>query len=125
MYFVDALLNSSSLNIDSIKTGGEEYSASKRVFYLIAARNDFTDLASYASIGAFQFREGFFLSIVSINPILGIFLLAFSLVISLRFILNRDYIYLGALAGWLFILPFFDPLLILLFNNGLSKSKNI
>ena len=124
MYFVDALLNASSLNMDDIKDA-EEYSAYKRVFYLIAARNDFIDLASYASLGAFQFREGFLLSIVSINPIFGILLLVFSLVIGFRFILNRDYIYLVALVGWLFILPFFDPLLILLFNNGLFKSKNI
>jgi len=122
--FGGALQNMSGFNLENA-SGGSEYSAFKRVYYIIETIEDFWNLENYVSINRFQFREGFFLSLVSVNVTLGLLLLLYCMRLSILFLNRREYVITFAIFAWLFVLPVFDPLIIclLIYNTQLNQAN--
>ena len=117
--FVDAVSKLSEFSLEQADDGNS-YSAYKRVFYFLSTIDDLISFDSYFSVRPFQFREGFLLSIISVNQFLGFGLISYSIFLGRRFLRARQYALIFALLAWLFILPVFDPILLLL----LSAKKN-
>jgi hypothetical protein len=111
--FGDALLDTSDFKLGNA-TSGAEYSAFKRVFYILNTIEDLSTFENYFTINQFEFREGFFLSLVSVNTTLGLLLLSYYIKLSVLFLRKRDYVVVLSIFAWLFILPVFDPLLVCL-----------
>lgn len=111
--FFSALTNLSDFSLIEAKDGNE-YSAYKRVFHILSTINDVMTFDSYLTFRPFQFREGFLLSVMSVNQILGFILIGYAIFVVQRFLRKRQFSLIFAVLAWLFILPVFDPLIICL-----------
>ena len=90
------------------KTFTKVASASRRVYYIHESLDDVMTLKNWFTLNSFQFREGALFSLLSINPILALAVLLFSLwriVLGWRTELISFYF---LIAIWLFITPIFS-----------------
>jgi hypothetical protein len=113
LYFYESLNNFYAEN----NVGDVPRTVYTRVNYLIVSLQEITSIELYLQLRSFEFREGFLLTLTSINPGIALIVLGCSLTLLAKFIKEGMYALAFITLMWAFVVPIFEPIFLLLLLN--------